>query len=159
MKWKAQEGGKYRKSRKATKPCTICGTPVTKAQSLFRANGNVSCSPEHTVMLKLTGSRSSGIEREVFTALEPFGYEHTGDGKFFITGKDKRVRVPDFVKRSEKKVFEFWGDYWHRGEKPEELVAWYRDVGWQCTVVWQSELQDFWEKICYQLIVGEETCL
>ena len=46
--------------------------------------------------------------------------------------------------------------YWHRdmplpeGKKhqtPEEVIAWYAEVGWSCVVVWEDEISDFIETL------------
>lgn len=84
--------------------------------------------------------RVSKAELALVPEMEKKGFEHTGDGKFFITGRDGVVHVPDFVNRKERKVFELWGDYWHRGEDPEALVVWYAEVGWEAEVRWLSEV-------------------
>lgn len=82
----------------------------------------------------------SQLELNCIPIFEAQGYRHTGDGSFWVKGRDGRSKNPDFKKNGEKAVIEVWGDYWHREQKPEELVAWYRDNGYDCVVYWESHL-------------------
>lgn len=68
-------------------------------------------------------------------------WEYTANGKFFIR-TDKKTRVPDFVNRRSKKVIEVYGDYWHRGENPQDKINEYKRAGWDCVVVWEHEIMD-----------------
>lgn len=74
--------------------------------------------------------------------LAKLGYEHTGLGGFYVTGSDKRTRIPDFVNRERRQIVEIWGTYWHRGEDPQDLIDWYAAVGWECKVYWETEVGD-----------------
>ncbi len=95
----------------------------------------------------------SKVELRLKPVLEEQGYEHTGSGLFFITGKDGRIRVPDFVDRNSRRVFEVWGTYWHRDrvlppgerhETREELIQWYQEVGWVAEVVWDEDVEELY---------------
>lgn len=88
------------------------------------------------------GRKSSGTKPElkVKQLLEPYSeWEHTGAGKFFIH-TDKKCRIPDFVNVSQKKIIEVYGDYWHRGENPQDKIDEYNRVGWDCIVIWEHEI-------------------
>lgn len=69
------------------------------------------------------------------------GYKHTGDGSFWIRGKDGKSKNPDFLNKKSKSVIEVWGDYWHRGQDPKDLIVWYKKNGYDCKIYWESELK------------------
>ena len=84
----------------------------------------------------------SELELLIAPILESIGYRHTGDGGFFVRGEDA-TRCPDFKRRGKKQVLELFGDYWHLDDDPEETVAWYKEAGFACEVVWESDLPSF----------------
>jgi len=68
-------------------------------------------------------------------------YRYVGDGQFWI----RRIN-PDFVNtNSEKKVIEVFGDYWHRNDNGERKKI-FEEFGYECIVVWESELNNLSEK-------------
>jgi hypothetical protein len=68
----------------------------------------------------------------------PNEYRYVGNGQFFLAGK-----CPDFLNvNGKKKVIEVFGDYWHKGENPSELINHYRTYGFDCLIVWEHELKD-----------------
>lgn len=76
-------------------------------------------------------------------ALVPYmaalGYAHNADGKTWV-GR----RVPDFFDHASKRVYEYFGTYWHpRPEEEAEAVDYYQLLGWKCTVLWESDLYSF----------------
>ncbi len=80
-------------------------------------------------------------------------WEYVGNGKFHLHTK-KQHRVPDFINRAKKKIIEVYGDYWHRNDNPNDKITEYREIGWECIVIWESEIMsnDFSiEKIKYFL--------
>ena len=93
-------------------------------------------------------------ELKLMGLLEDFkDWEYVGNGKFWLRTKIK-CRIPDFINRNQKKIIEVYGDYWHRGENPNDKISEYRDIGWNCIVIWESEIMsaDFdIEKIKYFL--------
>lgn len=66
-------------------------------------------------------------------------YKYTGNRRFFIRTLVK-LRVPDFVYESERKIIEIYSRYWHAGEDPKDRIEEYAAVGWKCMVVWEDEL-------------------
>ena len=93
-------------------------------------------------------------ELKLMGILEDFkDWEYVGNGKFWLRTKIK-CRVPDFINRNQKKIIEVYGDYWHKGENPNDKISEYREIGWDCIVIWESEIMsdDFdIEKIKYFL--------
>ena len=51
--------------------------------------------------------------------------------------------VPDFVNvDGRKQLIELFGDYWHRGENPEDRTSLYKEAGWDYLIIWEHELAD-----------------
>ena len=90
------------------------------------------------------GWKSSGTKPELKMKelLRPYpDWKYTANGKYFIK-TDIKYRVPDFVNKNSKKVIEVYGDYWHRGEDPQDKIEEYKRAGWDCVVVWEHEVMD-----------------
>jgi very-short-patch-repair endonuclease len=62
-------------------------------------------------------------------------YQFVGNGEFWL-GR----RNPDFVHVSDLRLIEIWGDYYHKGQKPEDRAAYFEKFGYQTLVIWASEL-------------------
>lgn len=84
-------------------------------------------------------------------------YKYTGDGSFWIEWMN-----PDFVNcNGEKKAIEIFGDYWHNrpGLKNYQIEEGRKRLlkkyGWDCIVIWESELKDE-EKVLNKLGVLNE---
>jgi hypothetical protein len=61
-----------------------------------------------------------------------------GNGELLIGRKN-----PDFVGiRNEHKLIEIWGEYFKVGRNPQDLIDFYRTYGYDCLVIWASELKD-----------------
>lgn len=90
-----------------------------------------------------TRRRVSKMELSLIPYLEPLGYEHVdADNPFFIYHPEKGM-VPDFVDRKGKRVFEFFGDFWHQPEDEAETIRRYAESGWSCTVLWEHDLEEW----------------
>jgi G:T-mismatch repair DNA endonuclease (very short patch repair protein) len=73
----------------------------------------------------------------ILNGLYPNEYEYTGDGKVILNGCN-----PDFTNiNGRKKIIEMFGDYWHRGENPHERVDKFAELGFDCLIIWESELK------------------
>ena len=53
-------------------------------------------------------------------------------------------KIPDFVNVNHKKqLIEFWGDYWHREQNPQERIDYFKQFGdWDTLIIWEHELKD-----------------
>ena len=60
-----------------------------------------------------------------------------GDYKKFIGGK-----CPDFIDPINNKIIELYGDYWHKGQDPQDRIDYFKQYGHNTLVVWESELKD-----------------
>ena len=85
--------------------------------------------------------RPSAEELALVPVLKDWGYEHTGDGRFWITWKDGTNHNPDFIDRRGRRVVEYFGKYWHRHQRGQEEVIKqaYREVGWECEILWTED--------------------
>jgi hypothetical protein len=75
---------------------------------------------------------------DLLNELFPGHYKYTGDFSFIINGKN-----PDFVNiNGQKKLIELFGDYWHKGEDPQDRINIFKPYGWNTLIVWEKELND-----------------
>lgn len=75
--------------------------------------------------------------------LLPGEYKYVGDGEFILGGK-----CPDWLNiNGQKKLIELFGDYWHQGEDPQGKIDHYKQYGFDCLVIWESELKDDQSKV------------
>lgn len=136
---------KNQDKKRESRSC-ICGTTFV----VYPSSKQKFCSLECAYAGR---ARSSAPELSLKPYLVPLGYTHTEDRALYFTNKARgRVRVPDYVNAQERKIIEVFGEYWHRDrvlpegmrhETPEECVEWYRELGWDCRVVWVEELDAF----------------
>lgn len=121
---------------------------------------------EHKMALLMASRRisSSGInkvEAKAYETLKNFGFKYTGDGSFWLKFKNGRRKNPDFIDLENKCAFEVYGDYWHRGEDPKEMIKMYEEIGWQCIILWENEINK--KSFCqymmetYDYIIGKDT--
>lgn len=88
--------------------------------------------------LKVHPNKSETVLFDLLNVLYPEEWKFTGDFSFIINGKS-----PDFVNcNGKKKIIELFGDYWHRGENPEDRKKMFEPFGYKTLVVWESELQN-----------------
>lgn len=70
--------------------------------------------------------------------LYPNEWKYTGDFSFMINGK-----CPDFVNcNGQKKIIEIFGDYWHKGQNPQDRIDIFKPYGYDTLVIWEHELKD-----------------
>jgi len=63
----------------------------------------------------------------------PFNY--VGDFKYMIGRK-----CPDFINKYNNQIIEFFGNHWHTKEEEKEKINYFKEYGYDCLVIWQSEL-------------------
>jgi len=64
-------------------------------------------------------------------------WQYMGDFSFIVNGKN-----PDFMHVKQKKLIEFFGDYWHRNDCPGVRAAIFAACGYQTLVIWECEMKD-----------------
>ena len=81
--------------------------------------------------------KQNRIEKCIDDVIVDYGFKYVGDGSFWI---GYPPRNPDFINRESRLIFEFFGDYWHNRSDESERIDHYRNYGWGCIIVWESDL-------------------
>lgn len=86
-------------------------------------------------------NRPNKAEQKLYAILDeyfPDSWSYTGDFSFMINGKN-----PDFVNiNGENKIIELFGDYWHRGENPQERIDFFENNDYAAMIIWESALKN-----------------
>ena len=91
---------------------------------------------------RYTAQRINKPESKALKILCQYGFEYVGDRAFWLTFKDGTHKCPDFVNKSCKMAVEVYGDYWHRNDNPQDIIEKYKQIGWDCLVVWEHEVYE-----------------
>jgi len=89
-------------------------------------------------VLKALHAKPNKKEMELLRLLEKdkLPYEYVGSGQLIIAGKN-----PDFVNTDgQKKIIEFFGDYWHRDDNGVARKGLFARYGYETLIVWEHEL-------------------
>jgi len=102
--------------------------------------------PEHVnkimVGRSIRPNKPETVILNILTDLYPNEWKYTGDFSFMINGKN-----PDFTNiNGQKKLIELFGDYWHKGENPQDRINIFKKFGYDTLVIWESELKNI-EKV------------
>lgn len=62
-------------------------------------------------------------------------YAYVGQGEMIVDGCN-----PDFYDSTEKRIIELYGEWWHRGQDPQDKVQFYEERGYKALVIWWEEL-------------------
>lgn len=84
-------------------------------------------------------SKTEQIIMDILNELFPQKFRYNG---YSNQGIIINRKVPDFVYENGKKAIEVFGDYWHRGEDPQDRIEAFADHGWDCLVIWEHELNE-----------------
>ena len=96
---------------------------------------------ENTVRAILKSCSTSPNKTEIFLInfldkILPQKYRFVGDGEFILGGK-----CPDFLNiDGKKKLIELFGNYWHKGEDPQNRINYFKKLGFDTLVIWEKEL-------------------
>lgn len=90
-------------------------------------------------VLKATNRRPTNPEI-AFDKMTADIIRYTGNGSWWRKLDDGKHHNPDFKITGQNKVIEVFGDYWHRGEDPQELIELYALVGLDCLIFWEHEI-------------------
>lgn len=77
---------------------------------------------------------------QLFNEMTPDKVRFIGDRQWWRTLPDGKFKNPDFKVTGQDKIIEIFGDYWHRNDKPQELIDLYNQIGLECLIIWESEL-------------------
>lgn len=65
-------------------------------------------------------------------------FKFVGDGQLIIGGM-----CPDYANyNGAKQLIELYGDYWHKGDNPQNRIDVFKKYGYDCLVIWEHELKD-----------------
>jgi len=73
---------------------------------------------------------------QMLTEILPNEYSFVGNGKLRVGRK-----FPDFVNQSNDKLIELYGDYYHKGQNPQDRIDYFQPFGYDTLVIWASELK------------------
>lgn len=112
-------------SRRDAKRCAIC-----KIREIFKNIRHKKNKPEKFI-------------EKMLNKTIPKEYKYVGDGKFWIEKYN-----PDFINMNgQKKIIEFFGDYWHttmKGceEKDRRKIKTYKKYGYDCLIIRTKDLRE-----------------
>jgi hypothetical protein len=89
-------------------------------------------------------AKPNKVENKILDLLNkyfPNEWEYVGNGKLVIDRK-----CPDFVRNhGNNQLIELFGDYWHRGENPQDRIDLFKKNGYDTLVIWQSDIKKLHE--------------
>lgn len=99
---------------------------------------------------KKNGSCSMNKQEErmgrLLESLFPCEWKFVGNGEVIIAGK-----CPDFINiNGQKKIIELYGDYWHKGDNPQDRIGLFSPYGYDTLVIWEKELKDI-ERVKFRI--------
>jgi hypothetical protein len=84
---------------------------------------------------------------QILNQITPDDVRYTGNRSFWVRIKllvngeyITKSKNPDFKITGQKKVIELYGDYWHKSDDPETIINAYKEIGYECLVIWESEI-------------------
>ena len=153
--------------RRVTRPCSVCGAPVTRAASAI-AKANVACGAEcrsaltsrqgtarwqsltdeeqcRAIQRQLAGSdvRPTAPERAVIEICAEYGLplDYVGNGDLFVRYPGGSPMNPDFVgPKGARKCVEVFGNYWHEPDEEQSRTDALARAGMDCLVLWESDI-------------------
>lgn len=85
--------------------------------------------------MKARGVRPNKSELGLLELVKPLGFFYVGDGQLVIGGK-----CPDFWD-GDKNLIELFGEYWHKKSDITKRILHFKDLGYNCLVIWVNELE------------------
>lgn len=107
--------------------------------------------PEYQKMMCRALHKKPNNLEKFFNKRTPEYVKYVGDFSLWIKTKDG-IRNPDFIIKGQDKVIEIFGDYYHKGENPQDKIKEYAKVGWNCKVFWEHEIYDNTEKVLNEVL-------
>lgn len=75
---------------------------------------------------------------DILNVTFPNEWKFVGDGQLILGGY-----CPDFMNSNGKKaLIELFGDYWHKGQNPEDRAGIFEPYGYSTLVIWEHELKN-----------------
>ena len=86
-------------------------------------------------------SRPNVPETKILNILNkeyPNEWKYVGNSEFWLGNRN-----PDFMNiNGRKKLIELYGDYWHKGQNPQERIRHFKKYGFGALVIWERELKN-----------------
>jgi very-short-patch-repair endonuclease len=136
--------------------CKVCGKKLSRPDAkLCREhrdeNQKGEQRPKHSLIMKelwldekyrnkvLKDVKPNKPEKLFIELLNGTNFKYVGNYKFWIDRFN-----PDFIDKSNKKIIEIYGDYWHTGRTnyDEERISSYTKNGYRTLIIWTHELKD-----------------
>ena len=97
--------------------------------------------PEYVAKQMISrGVKPNKLEKhfeKFLNSIQPNEWKYVGDGQLIIGGK-----CPDFVNiNGKKQLIELYGDYWHKGQDPENRKKIFKEFGWNTLVIWERDIR------------------
>lgn len=140
LKYDFCENCKISKSKTVRKFCVSCAQKKRSEKYVNPMKGK-KLSEEHK--FKLLKSQKRSFTKPEMKVYESYldSIEYTGDRSKWVKFKDGTVKNPDFIIKNQRVVIEVFGDYWHKGEDPNILIRNYNEIGYDCLVLWESDIK------------------
>ncbi len=75
---------------------------------------------------------------DILNDLQPNEWKYVGNGQIIINGK-----CPDFININGKKlIIELFGNYWHKGQNPQDRMDCFSPFGYKSLIIWENELKE-----------------
>jgi G:T-mismatch repair DNA endonuclease (very short patch repair protein) len=141
LSWK---DNKYKEQQTASHKLYFIKNPEAKINHSKR----ITCKwqdPEYVAkQMKARNVRPNKLElnfEKLLNKIQPNEWKYVGDGEFILGGK-----CPDFVNiNGKKQIIELYGDYWHKGQNPQERIGLFSEFGYRTLVIWENELKNIEE--------------
>ena len=86
--------------------------------------------------MKSRGVKPNKTELKLEKVVIPFGFRYVGDGQLIIGGK-----CPDYWD-GDHKLIEHYGDYYYKGQDPQDRIDYFAKFGYETLIIWEHELKD-----------------
>jgi len=106
--------------------------------------------PEYQKLMFETRNAKPNKLEKYFSELIGDRIRFVGNYIFHIRTKNG-IRNPDFKVNGQKKVIELFGNFYHKGEDPNNLIKAYKEAGWDCKVFWEYEINKETERVIKQV--------
>jgi len=90
-------------------------------------------------MLKATNKRPTKPE-QLFDKMTPNIVRYVGNRAWWRKLNDDHNHNPDFKVTGQNKVIYVHGNYWHKGENPQDLINLWNQSNLDCLVIWEDEI-------------------
>ena len=89
--------------------------------------------------------RASREELSLIPVMTTLGFRHTGEGGFWRRWPDGTLHNPDFVNEDKRVVAEYFGSYWHEGDRGREgyIRNQWKAIGYDCLILWSEDREAF----------------